>query len=247
MPTIRDHAVCLRRWEFSETSQTVLLLSAEHGLLRGLAKGALRPRGNFSGGFEPLTVGEIVASVNPRRDLATLTAWHLDRVCWAPRQSLAANRACLMMVDLTQHLLPDRDPHAAVYQALVDALDELDADASVDASLLRYIWVILGEAGYRPNVLADAQTGEPFASALSSVAFNARAGGFIDDPDAPQKWKVRMETVRLLQQMDTGATLSDADPNSIHRAIRLLAAYTREVIGRDLATFGWVFSQPLPA
>ncbi|HAC09503.1 MAG TPA: DNA repair protein RecO, partial [Phycisphaerales bacterium] len=52
MPTIRDEAVCVRHWDFSETSQTVSLFLRDHGLVRGLAKGARRERGSFSGGFD---------------------------------------------------------------------------------------------------------------------------------------------------------------------------------------------------
>ena len=49
MHTLKDTAICIRRWDFSETSQTVSLLTREHGILRGLAKGAKREKGTFSG------------------------------------------------------------------------------------------------------------------------------------------------------------------------------------------------------
>ena len=42
MPTISDYAICIRRWDFSETSQTVSLFTRESGIIRGLAKGAKR-------------------------------------------------------------------------------------------------------------------------------------------------------------------------------------------------------------
>ena len=43
MPTITDNAICIRRWDYSETSQTVSLLLRNHGVIRGLVKGAKRP------------------------------------------------------------------------------------------------------------------------------------------------------------------------------------------------------------
>ncbi|MHC4990131.1 MAG: DNA repair protein RecO, partial [Planctomycetota bacterium] len=69
MPTIQDQAVCIRHWDFSETSQTVSLLSREHGVIRGLAKGAKREKGTFSGGIDLLTVGEVVAITKRGREL----------------------------------------------------------------------------------------------------------------------------------------------------------------------------------
>jgi len=40
VPSITDDAVVLRVWDFSETSQTVALLTRARGSVRGLAKGS---------------------------------------------------------------------------------------------------------------------------------------------------------------------------------------------------------------
>ena len=72
MPIIADTAICIRCWDFSETSQTVSLFTREHGVVRGLAKGAKREKGGFSGGLDVLTRGEMIASVKPGRDLAAI-------------------------------------------------------------------------------------------------------------------------------------------------------------------------------
>ena len=61
MPILSDSAICIRCWDYSETSQTVSLLTKENGLIRGIAKGSKRDKGPFSGGFDPLTRGHIVA------------------------------------------------------------------------------------------------------------------------------------------------------------------------------------------
>ena len=73
VPQLRDIAVCVRHWDFSETSQTVSLLTREHGILRGLAKGSRRDKGDFSGGIDLLTCGEVIAIVKPSGAMATLT------------------------------------------------------------------------------------------------------------------------------------------------------------------------------
>ena len=65
MPVAHDQGVCIRHWDFSETSQTVSLFGRGLGLVRGLAKGARRERGSFSGGIGLLARGEIVAVVKP--------------------------------------------------------------------------------------------------------------------------------------------------------------------------------------
>src|SRR4051812_28677764 len=119
MPTITDNAVVIRRWDFSETSQTVSLFTREHGVIRGLAKGAKREQGSFSGGMDLLTRGEIVAIIKSGKDLATLTAWHLQDMFRPLRQNLQANRIALYMADLVHHMIIDHDPHPRVYDDFV--------------------------------------------------------------------------------------------------------------------------------
>lgn len=235
MPTITDTAICLRRWEFSETSQTVCLFTREHGVLRGLAKGARRERGKFSGGFELLTRGEIVAIVKPGRDLATLTEWHLAALHRAARTSLAANRAALFMTDLVLHLVTDHDPHPRLYDAMVRALEDLTEPAT---SLLRFQWAALAECGYQPELDRDAETGHALPDA-DVLAFSAEHGGLIADLDAPRSWRMRRSTVDVLRSLARDEPIADAV--SIDRANRLLAVYARELVGRDLPTITWSF------
>ncbi|MEY3021187.1 MAG: hypothetical protein RIS86_383, partial [Planctomycetota bacterium] len=80
MPNLVDQAICIRQWDWSETSQTVSLFCRAHGVLRGLAKGARRERGSFSGGIDLLARGEVVAVTKPDRELQTLTAWTLLQI-----------------------------------------------------------------------------------------------------------------------------------------------------------------------
>ncbi len=247
MPTITDNAVCIRRWDFSETSQTVSLFTREHGILRGIAKGAKREKGNFSGGLDILTRGEVVAILKPGRELATLTAWQLQEIYPALRTSLQANRVGLYMADLIHHMLIDHDPHPRLYDAFVDALGAIQHPGSIDAALLRLQWAVLEETGYKPELHRDAQTGAALPPNAATWAFSARAGGVVADEPADDRWRVRRETIELLRRVAEGdIPADDADGESIRRANRLLAAYFREIIGSELPAMRWAFSELLP-
>jgi DNA repair protein RecO len=185
--TITDQAIVIRQWDFSETSQTVSLFTRDHGVIRGLAKGARREKGSFSGGLDVLTGGQIVAIVKPGRELSTLTAWHVQQMYPAVRQSLAANRIGLYMADLVHHMIIDHDPHPAVFEALAAALERLNDAAGRDRSLLRFQWQLLQEAGYEPQVQVDAITGRELLQPAKNgwFSFSARAGGLVAE-DAEQ-------------------------------------------------------------
>ena len=243
VPTIRDQAVVLRRWDFSETSQTVSLFTREHGVLRGLAKGAKRERGKFCGGFEPLTRGEVVAILKPTTDLANVIEWDLREVFAGPRSSLRAFHAGMFLVDLVDHAMTQADPHAALWDELVRALAGLD-DADPEPTLLRFQWATLVETGHRPDLRAPAGD-DP------TLGFDPDAGRLLPDPgpEASQQgvWRIRRETVDLLQGVERWcaggpAIRSDEqDPALLRRANLFLASHLRWVIGRDLPTLPGAF------
>jgi DNA repair protein RecO (recombination protein O) len=253
MATIKDTAICVRHWDFSETSQTVGLFTREHGMVRGLAKGAKREKGEFSGGIDVLTRGEVVAIVKPGRNLATLTRWALDEIFPAVRTNLAANRAALYMADLVHHMLTDSDPHAAIFDALVDGLRCMENRQMVETALLRFQWEVLRETGYRPELHQDAVTGRPLPEGATTLAFSSSAGGVAADTGEPGRWRVRRDTIELLRAVERGE-LADDHPQPVagvtrdvvDRANRLLAAHFRNLIGQEPASMRWAFSDLLP-
>ena len=82
MPSFTDSAICIRKLDWSETSQIVVLITEGHGKVSATAKGAKRQSpstlAKFSGGIELLTAGEAVLITKPTADLANLIEWDLD-------------------------------------------------------------------------------------------------------------------------------------------------------------------------
>ena len=228
MPTIRDEAICVRHWDFSETSQTVSLFLRDHGLIRGLAKGARRERGSFSGGFDLFTRGEIIAIVKPGRELATLTDWSLSETFPILRRSAEANRVAWYVADLIGRFLHQPEPHPETWSAALDAFRRLERGESCERTVLAFQWRILCDLGYRPRLELDGLDGE-------TVGFSPESGGVVEDNGAGDRWRVRRPTVMLLSEIDGlgGGIPDSADAASIQRASRLLAAWIRELLQTD--------------
>jgi len=245
VPKTFDQAVCIRHWDWSETSQTVSLLARSHGLLRALAKGSRRPKAPFSGGLELLTLGRAGLIVKPATELALLTEWDLQEIFPALRTSLRAHHAGLYFADLTHHALVDRDPHPALFDALVTALRGLAEPGSVATALLRYQWSVLVETGHRPVVGADAATGEPLRPA-AVYRFRPELGGLVmpTGGSAPG-WPVRAQTVAVLRGLEGGGPM-EGPAESVDRANRLLASCLRYVLGREPRTMPLLFGNRLP-
>jgi DNA repair protein RecO (recombination protein O) len=233
VPTLVDQAVVLRVWDFSETSQTVSLLGRARGLVRGLAKGAHREKSKFGGGFEPLTLGEVVYAAKPSAELVALTEWDLSEVFWGVRRDLAAHRAGLYMADLVNNAILDHDPHERLFDAMVHSLRSLDDAARVHETLMRFQWRLLTEVGYRPRLDGNIEG----VGADRTFLFRPAAGG-ITENGAGRGWRVRAETVRALASIDD-ANNSDRQPvatSVAERAGRLLSEYLRHVLGKDLSS-----------
>jgi DNA repair protein RecO (recombination protein O) len=239
VPHVTLDAVCVRHWDFSETSQTVSLFSRENGLLRGLAKGAKRAGGRFSGGIDLLTRGQVVAIVKPGRELATLTDWTLLRSWRAIRHDLAANQAAYYLADLVQRMVGQADPHPRLYDALLAALDALETRGAAAAATLSFQWTIVSELGHRPRFHGEALPAAP------TVRFRPEDGSLAADGE-PQGWKVRRGTVELLASLGDElpanlVALRSAEPESLGRANRLLAAYLRHLLGVQPETMRLLF------
>jgi len=235
MATLVDQALVLRTWDYSETSQTVLLLTKAHGLLRGLAKGSKRPKSSFSGGFEVLTRGEVVAITKESTELANVTEWDLQEVFWQTRRDLAAHRAGLYIADLIQHAIIDHDPHPRVFDGAMAALRTLAGPDEIGRALVRFQWTLLAEIGYQLRVESGDVGRRPWAFSESSGTLSPPG------PDGAPGWKVRPETVGLLRSLESGGELADAPAEATMRAAALLSVHLRSVLGRELATRDLVF------
>src|SRR6476646_11253288 len=92
MPLVNDRCICLRKLQYSETSQILTLFARDHGITRVIAKGAHRRTkagaSKFDGGVDLLDVGDAVFTGDPGRDLGTLTEWSLRDGHRALRSSL---------------------------------------------------------------------------------------------------------------------------------------------------------------
>lgn len=239
-----DDAICLRAWDWSETSQTVVFFARALGVVRCVAKGSKREDARFSGGIEPMTRGELIVSLrklerNPQ-SLATLTSWDLQEPFPAVRSGLSAFYAGHAMLDIAQHAVTDADPHPALYDALLAGARMLCGDPAVnDRAVLLVSWSALSETGHAPEMFRDVRTGNELSPA-KTYAFAPRLGGLTVDAmvagaAVSPVWRVRAETVALLRDVARGGVSPGIDHASIVRAASLLLMYYREVFACDPA------------
>lgn len=237
----RDQAICLRHWDFSETSQTVSLLTRAHGVVRGLAKGSRRPGSPFSGGIELLTLAEVAFIIKPSTELALVTEWDLTRSYPALRTDLHLYHAALYAGEIAQLMVRDQDPHPQVFDALAGALGGLTDATRVHAELLVYHWRLLRGCGFELRLDVDVVTGAALPSA-GVVQFAPDLGGFTVDraAHAGERWPARVETLSMLRKAASGTAI-ETETAAVIRAGALLSAFVRHLLGAPARTASLVY------
>ncbi|MGP1272966.1 MAG: DNA repair protein RecO [Phycisphaerales bacterium] len=222
MDPVVDQAICLRQWDYSETSQTAVLFGRSLGIVRVLGKGSKRNDPRFSGGLEVCTVGEAV--VYPKETgLAVLAGWDLTETLSRSRSSLASYYAAMLALEAPRLVLSEAEAHPAAFDALLDALRSLD-EATWPVVLARWLWRLLDDAGYRPEV-----------AGRDAAAFSPGGGRLVDVHEAQRlgdrAWPVLASTAEGLRRLASGDPL---DPADAVRVGRLLCWYLRELGGHEL-------------
>lgn len=242
MANLKDDAICIRQWDWSETSQTVSLFTREHGILRGIAKGSKREKSPFSGGIELAARGEIVAIVKAHStadSLATFTSWDLEETFPAVRRSHLGFRVAMGILDSLGRAMRETDPHPALFDGTLQSMRALDGPPSSQYSaLISFLFLLLKETGHAPELSVDVRNGAPL-SAASIMGFSPVRGGVTNispgETDSNSFWRVRLETIEFLRVISKGEQQVALIPETtLKRSVSLLSAYLRHVLESDI-------------
>ncbi len=180
MPLLKDMAISLRRLDYSETSQVLVLFTREYGQQRVIAKGIKRSTSRRAAvGIDLLELGHVVFSVRPGKEdtLATLTEWRQEDGFPHLRTDLLRLYAAEYAAEVTSQLTEVHDPHARLFDGLLTLLASL-AEAEPMTALVGYLWVLLSEIGLRPELTRCVACGHSVASDRV-LFFSSRQGGAI--------------------------------------------------------------------
>lgn len=173
----RDEGVILSVRRHGETSAIAEILTAGHGRVMGLVRG-----GRSKQQRPVLQAGNAVQAVWRARleeQLGTFTLEPLDLKAGAIMVEPFRLAGLATLTALAQ-LLPEREPHRRVYDALRIVLDAIDDDAVWPALLVRWELGLLDELGFGLDLSKCAATGRlehlVYVSPKSGKAVSEDAG-----------------------------------------------------------------------
>jgi len=150
-----QNAFLLHRRSCRETSLLLDVLTADFGLCRLIAKGALKSRGGRFAVLQPFV--PLSLSWAGRSELPVLCgAESRDRAFSLERKALFCG---LYMNELLLRLLPAHDPHPGIFSLYEESLRRLDAVQSLDGTLRFFELALLDEIGYGLALAQEIETG----------------------------------------------------------------------------------------
>jgi DNA repair protein RecO (recombination protein O) len=246
MPLSADRGICLRKVEYSETSQILTLFTRRHGLMRVIAKGAHRATkagaSKFGGGIDLLDVGDAVFTLDLEKQLGTLTEWKLREGHLELRRNLRAMYLAQYAAELVSFLIEEHDPHVELFDRLEQTLLEVTTPRQEEAFLALEL-DLLRETGY----LAELSVCVSCSAELTDrgpVYFSPQRGGvvcrqcegLIPDRLGVDNRLLRMvqSVLRLPRSAGTAQRLPRLTRHQTDPINRLLAEHVEHTLGRRL-------------
>lgn len=230
---LQDTAVCLRRQDYSETSQIVTLFGREHGKIRAICKGSRRTKAGISRGIDLLTVGDVqFVAARDGSGLATLTEFELVEPFLLLRQQLVGLHCGQYGAELVSRFTEEHDPHPQLYDAMYAFLDRLQVGRDCEALLVRFELATLREAGLAPVWDRCVSCGGAVAGARP-VYFSSVNSGILCRDCEPTVLEKRLVEPRVLTIMQSPGSILNAPRVDIVDAHDLLVYHVRELLGKE--------------
>jgi DNA repair protein RecO (recombination protein O) len=208
---LKDEAICIRALDYSESSQIVTFFTRAHGKLGVIAKGAKRAKSSFGGALETFVRGPIVFRDSATGKLGTLTEFQpIHDVVSAVSTHLYAYHCCLFSAELVAKLTHDADPHAQLYDAFLQFLQDAchtqgagQRRQAILALLVLFEQVLLREVGLMPRFAACANCGQTHVGSVRQMFFSSMANGFVCrdcEMSFPERTAISLEAALCLAE-----------------------------------------------
>lgn len=152
MPLIETESLILKTYDLAEADKVVLFLTRDHGIVRGVAKGAKRLKSRFGSALEPFSVVRATYFQKEVLELVSIQKLELIDSYFAAASDPEFLHKFSYLTDILVGSLPPQDPSETLYRmtrACLNAAVECP-DKLVEIGLYFEVW-LLKLTGYLPQ------------------------------------------------------------------------------------------------
>ncbi|MEM9514203.1 MAG: DNA repair protein RecO [Actinomycetota bacterium] len=171
----RDTGVVLRTYKLREADRIVVLLTADNGKVRAVAKGVRKTRSKFGARLEPMSHVRVLLVRG--RELDIVSQAESVEPLSPMLSSLDRASQGLAVLEAAEQLSLEREPNPDLYRMAVGALRAI-ADRPAPLTVAGFYWKLLANEGMRPELDTCVRCGgaEPD---VEFVAFDLGEGGVL--------------------------------------------------------------------
>ncbi len=169
MPLFETDSIILKSYNLAEADRIVVFYTREHGLVRGVAKGARRIKSKFGSTLEPFSEVKLEYFQKDDRELVSIQRAESIRSSFKSASDPEILAAYSKVVELLLAFVPPHDRNEKIYRMVRACLDTAISDRADREAMKLYfsIW-ILKLAGYLPDWRGCASCHRDFAEGESS-------------------------------------------------------------------------------
>ncbi|HRI37732.1 MAG TPA: DNA repair protein RecO [Nitrospira sp.] len=182
MPLVKTTALVLRSRKWGDADRIVTFYAKEKGKIRGVARGARRPKSRFGAALEPFSLCRLNLFEKSGDSLYRISHVDLVRSSQKLRESLSLIDSAARMVNVVAAITPDGDPDPLLFDTLEQGLASLHESEDPTFTALLFQIRLLGVTGFRPQTDYCASCGKTHF--IGEPHFSPVAGGLVCVPCA---------------------------------------------------------------
>lgn len=152
MGLIETEGLVLKSYGLSEADKIVVILTQHQGLIRGVAKGAKRPKSKFGGALEPFSIVQVEYFQKEERELVSIRQIELLKSFFESASEPQFLQKFAYLAELLSEFAPPHDPNENLYRMAKVCLETAtEVPESLENIALYFELWILRLGGYLPN------------------------------------------------------------------------------------------------
>jgi DNA repair protein RecO (recombination protein O) len=152
MALIETEGLVLKSYGLAEADKIVVFLTQEHGLVRGVAKGAKRLKSKFGGSLEPFSIVRLTYFQKEERELVSIKNSEIIKSFFEAASNPNLFQKFAYIVELLSDFAPPSDPNERLYRMARVCLETSDENPEKLVQMILYfeLW-LLKLGGYLPS------------------------------------------------------------------------------------------------
>jgi DNA repair protein RecO (recombination protein O) len=152
VPARLSESLILQTYPFREADLVVSFFTRDHGKLRGVARRARKPKGNFGSGLERLSHSTVSYFQKENRELVSLNSCELLHSQFALASNFESSIALDYLAEVSEQLLPPQEINERHFRLLLAVLQYLRDGGSVWAAVTYFALWSVRLGGFLPDV-----------------------------------------------------------------------------------------------